>query len=568
EPLVLNPARGVKSPTRRLLTLIQPDRSDLWSVVIFAVLVGGLMLATPVAVQTLVNFVAFGASIPPLFVLSGLLLLGLGAAAFVSALQAWIVENLQRRIFVRVVADLTRRLPRVSRSVSDEHYAPELVNRFFDVMTVQKVSATLLLEGLSTVLGIVVGLVVLAFYHPFLLAFDLVLLILVSIVIFGPVRRGVTTAIRESKSKYAVVSWLEELARNPIAYRSGGIRPFIDQRSECLAQDYVTSRHSHFRVVFGQMVAALILQVAASTVLLLIGGLLVVRGELTLGQLVASELIVTVVVQSVAKMGKHIESYYDLTAAVDKLGQLIDLDTEESKGALVPGDSTPASLEVRDVALTNIGDQSLGSSVRAKVNPGESLAVVGEAGSGRSLLLEALYGLRSPMQGTLLIDDIDYRDVDIDALRHVVSLASFVEIIEGTVLENVTLGRAGISTAEVTDVLHSLGLLEEIRELPEGLGTRVSPSGAPLTDSQRRRLVLARTILSRPRLLLVDGLLDGLHGADREHAVNTVFRETRDWSLVIVTDREDISARCDRSIELQAPKRPVVASTTPDSEEA
>ena len=551
-PLVLNPARGLASPTRRLLAIVRPDLSDLWTVLVFSVLVGALMLATPVAVQTLVNFVAFGASIPPLLVLSLLLFLGLGAAAIVSALQAWIVETLQRRVFVRVFADLSRRLPRITRASSEQHYAPELVNRFFDVMTVQKVSSTLLLEGLGNVLGIIVGLIVLAFYHPLLLAFDLVLLCAVAVVVFGPLRRGVKTAILESKAKYAVVGWLEELARNPITYRAGGIQGFIDRRSESLAWDYVSTRRSHYRVVFGQIIAALGLQVGASTMLLAIGGLLVIRGELTLGQLVASELIVTVVVQSVAKMGKHIEGYYDLIAAVDKLGQLIDLDTESSLGSVVPTANLPAKLELRDVALSVEPDRTLFSGVSITVASGESLAVVGASGSGRSALLELLYGLRLPERGSVIVDDTDYRDINIEALRRDVAIASSIEIIDGTLFQNITLDRSGIARKEVTEVLRSLNLLDEFRQLPHGLSTRMQPSGRPLTEGQRRRLMIARAVVSKPRLLLVDGLLDRMPDSECAATLRTLFSDHRSWTLVIVTNHEAVLSRCEKTLDLSA----------------
>lgn len=541
--------------------MLRPDRGDIWAVVAFSIVVGALLLATPVAVQTLVNFVAFGASGAPLLILSALLFLGLSSAALMSAMMAWIVEMLQRRVFVRLVADLSRRLPRVRATVSERHYAPELVNRFLEVMTVQKMSAVLLLEGLGNVLGIVVGLLVLAFYHPLLLAFDLVLMFTVALVVFGPMRKGVYTATKESKAKYAVVSFLQELARNPLTFRSGRVSRYIDERAEALARSYVDARRAHYRVLFTQIVAALGLQVIASTALLAIGGLLVISGELTLGQLVASELIVTVVVQSVAKMGKHIEGFYDLMAAVDKLGQLLDLELETSPQTphAGPTPAGPAALRLRNVAFAAEPHRPLFAGVNLSLEPGQALAVRGSSGSGRSLFLAMLYGLRNPLRGEIAIAGNDYRELPAERLREMVAIASSIEIFEGTIFDNLTLGRKDITLEEVTSLLRSVGVLDSLRDLPEGLNTVLRSGGVPLTENQRRLLMVVRAALGKPRLLLIDGLLDMLSATTRTATLDMLFRPDRDGSLVIVTDREDVTARCDLVLDLDdhAPAAPV-----------
>ena len=136
-------------PLRRLFKLVRPDRRDLIAVAVFAVAVGVLLLATPIAVQALVNFVALGGAIPPLIVVVALLFLGLLFAGVLSALQTWVVEILQRRVFVRAVADLSARLPRIALRSGNHRYGPELVNRFFDLETIQKRGSFLLLDGLS-----------------------------------------------------------------------------------------------------------------------------------------------------------------------------------------------------------------------------------------------------------------------------------------------------------------------------------------------------------------------------------------------------------------------------------
>ena len=206
-------------PWGRLSALLRPERRDITSMIVFSVLVGIFALATPLAVEALVNTVAFGQYLQPILVLALLLFVFLSFAAGLHALLALLSELIQRRLFVRVVEDLAHRLPRVRQSQLDGHHGPELVNRFFDIVTVQKATANLLLDGIALVVATLVGMAVLAFYHPFLLGFDVVLLAMMVFSVFVLGRGAVQSSIKESKAKYAMAGWLEELARNPTAFR-------------------------------------------------------------------------------------------------------------------------------------------------------------------------------------------------------------------------------------------------------------------------------------------------------------------------------------------------------------
>ncbi len=540
-------------PLERLLALLKPDRQDIWAVLIFAVAIGGLLLATPIAVQAMVNFVAFGGAVAPVLVLAGMLAVGLLLAAGISALQAWIVEMLQRRIFVRMVADLAHRLPRVHRETQERAYGPELVNRFFDVITVQKISSLLLLDGVAMILGVLVGLVFLAFYHPILLAFDLLLVLCVIAIVFVLGRSGIRSAIRESKTKYAVAAWLEDIARDPVTFKKPDARSWVLHRSDELARDYVSARRDHYRVLFRQILAMLGLQVVASVSLLSIGGVLVIRGELTLGQLVAAELIVTYVVSSIAKMGKHFESFYDLMAAVDKLGQLLDLRLERTSGEAWAEssalDSRGCRVELRDVDLRTSTGRDLFDDLSLSVRPGERVVLRGPNGSGKSVLLEILYGTIDPEDGQVEIDGLDVRSIRLEGLRNRVALVNNHEVFAGTIYDNLLMGRS-LPVEEVQETLRRLGLLESFAALPDGIQTRLTANGAPLSQSQLQRLAIARAIVGQPRLLLVDGMLEGLGYQSLERVLEVLTDPTAPWTLLVVSHRPEVAMRCTREFDL------------------
>ena len=556
-------------PLRRLLRLVRPDRRDLLAVAIFAVAIGVLLLATPIAVQALVNFVALGGAIPPLLVVTLFLFLGLTFAGVLSALQTWVVEILQRRLFVRAVADLSARLPQAALTASDERYVPELVNRFFDLETIQKRGSFLLLDGLSVLLSVLVGLIVLAFYHPLLLAFDVLLLAIIALIVLGPVRRGIRTAKGESTAKYEVAAWLEDIARNPVLFKSSGVMQSVVERSDRLARAYLENRSTHFRVVFGQGLAAIALQVVASTALLGLGGLLVIQGSLTLGQLVAAELILTLVVSSVAKIGKHLEAFYDLMAATDKLGILLDLPVEGDSGDLLPRlpATGPATLAVDAVGWVPPSAPPLFEDVSLALGPGDRVGITGPSGTGKTTLLHLVWGLRRAKSGTIQVDGRDLRELTLDQLRRTACLVDRVELIEGTVRENVHLSRPFVSGEDVRSALDQVGLLEELALLPAGADTRLQVDGRPLSTGQIVRLQVARAIAGRPRLLLVSDFFEELEESEREQVLDVLFDPAAPWTLLMETNASEALVRCGRSYIMEGgelTRRPT-AAPAPDS---
>jgi putative ABC transport system ATP-binding protein len=537
-------------PFERLRQLLQPEWSDIWIVFVFSLVAGILALATPIAVEALVNTVAFGRFVQPIVVLAFILFTFLGFRSALRGLQTYVVEIIQRRLFARVAADLAHRLPRTEIEATDECYMPELVNRFFDIVTVQKVSAQLLLDGILLIMGTTIGMAVLGFYHPWLLGFDLLLLSAIAIIIFVLGRGAVPTAIKESKNKYTMAAWLEDIARCPTTFRNDGGREFAMERADRLIHEYLYARKTHFRILMRQILFALGLQAVASTVLLGLGGWLVVSGELTLGQLVAAELIVTTIVGAFAKIGKHMESFYDLLAAVDKLGALIDLPTEREDGVLSIERDGPIEVELNAVTYSWPGKPTTLDGVSATIPAGASLAIVGSSGCGKSTLLDLIYGVRVPTAGHVTIDGFDPRDLRPDVLRKHVALVRGTEVFHATVEENVHLHREDITAANVRDILHGIGLLDAIPGLEAGSNTMLTSGGSPLTENQLRLLSIARAAVGGPGLLLIDGVLDGLSDDDLERTMEFLLRPDQPWTLIISTGRDAIASRCGNRFEL------------------
>lgn len=543
-------ARGPgSSPERRLWALAALERDDIAAAVVCAIGVGVVSLAAPIGVQALVNTVAFGGLAQPVVVLSLLVLAALAFAATLRAVQARVVERIQERIFARAAVDLARRLPRVRASAFDDAYGPELVNRFFDVITVQKGVAALLVDGLSIALQVTAGGILLSFYHPALLAFDLILLTCTAAALWILGRGAAASSIKESKAKYEVAAWLEEIARHPLSFKSAGGSALAEARAEDLCRGYLAARRKHFKALFRQIVGALALQALATAALLGVGGFLVMRGQITLGQLVAAELLVSAMVAGFAKLGKYLESYYDLVAAAEKIGQLVDLPLEAPGGAPLRRREVGARVRVAGARFAH-GDRPVLAGVSLTITPGAKVAVIGPNGSGKSTLADLIFGLRAPSAGHVEIDGVDLRDLDRTSLREQIALVRGVSLFDGTVADNVRAGRVWLTDDDVRAALDAVGLREAVAALPGGLEARVTTAGLGLSAGEARRLVLARALAGRPRLLILDESLDDLDPPSRDAVARALFARGAPWSALVTTHDREALRGCDEVLVL------------------
>lgn len=539
---------GTKSPQQRLWSLLWVERRDVYVVMMFGAVAGLLSLATPLAIQLLINWLAFGALLQPVLILGIALFVVLMLAAAMQLLQRVGVEALERRVFVRTVADLSTRLSRVRISAFDGISGPELANRFFDVLTVQKAAGTLLLDGFTAALQVAVAVLLLGVYHPYLLVFDLFLLAGMLVVLLGLGKGAQATAIAESKTKYAVAAWIEEVARHPMVLRQDRSR-LAESRADELARSWLTKRRGHFRIFLRQYAGVQGLQVLMSATLLVASGALVLSGELTIGQLVAAEFIVTTALLGFAKFADKLDTYYDLLAGIDKLGNLLDLPPERAMGLNLPDRTEPMSVEVQDASWSYRSGGGL-PPVNLDLPAGSRTVVVGAPGTGKSTLAAVVVGFRRPDEGVVRHDDMDITLLRPEArYARVLKLAAGDEL-AGSIFDNIALGRSGVSVAMAWEALDRVGLRRRVEGLPDGIQTQLDSGGAPLSDAERRGLLVARAIVREPRLLVIDGLLDGLPSTVHHKFLKLLTDSGAPWTLLVLTSEANAFDHQFRSLTL------------------
>jgi len=526
----------------RVFRMLHGESHDIAVVFLYALAVGLCSLAIPVGVQSVVNSVAFGVVLQPLVVVTCLVGGVLLFSGVLRIMQLVVVEVLQRRLVVRISLALAERIPHVAFEQFRSKYGPEYVLRFLESFSAQKNVSALLLDGIALFFQVTVGLVLVSFYHPFFLVFSIVLALLLVLLVTPLGIGAVKTSIKASDAKYEVATWLQDLARVPILFKSNRGDSFALERADQLVGSYLEWRGKHFRVLLRQIVGSVTIQVLASTLLLGLGGWLVIKQQLTLGQLVAAELIIGVILSGVAKLGRYLDKFYELCASVAKLDALFDVPYEKESGSFFSPGGDPASLVVSNLVVRHDNHiEPILNGVSLAIAPGEKVAICGQNGAGKSILADCIYRISSATSGRIEIDGHDVREVHPLELRSEIALVRGIDLFHGTIEENLTLTSGSVSSSRVREALAMVGVLEDIYSLPDGLQTLLQGQAEPLSRGQAARLMIARAVLMDPRLIIIDGILDGIDESTVAGLLQELTGPKARWSLLVLTHERSVA---------------------------
>ena len=316
--------------TQRLLRLLATERKTITYVYLYATFVGIISLSLPLGIQYLFNLVSTGMTFSSVYVLSGVIIIGVFITGLLLIGQLKLVENIQQRIFAKASFEFLYRLPRIEPAALEEHRPAELMNRFFEVVTIQKALPKLLIDLTAALVQMLAGILLLTFYHPFFLGFGfLMLLVLVGICwMYGPA--GLRTSLKESKYKYEVVDWLQQMASHADYFRNDTRQLSPMLRMDKLTTGYLQHRQGHFGILKKFYYTAVTFRTVVTGGLLIMGTVLVVSRQMSLGQFVAAELIIVMVNSAVEKLISGIDTVFDLLTGVEKLAAVTDLPLVDS----------------------------------------------------------------------------------------------------------------------------------------------------------------------------------------------------------------------------------------------
>lgn len=543
------------SPPQRLLRLLSKYRREIRYILLYAIVAGLINLSLPLGVQAIIGFIAGGSISASWLLLVVFVILGALITGALRLMQLSIMEYLQRHIFTDSAIEFAVRIPRLNLELLRREHLPELVNRFFDTQTIQKGLPKILIDGTTAILQILISLIILSFYHSTFVLSSLLLLGLLGIMFWWTAPMGLQTSLMESKHKYKLAYWLEEVSRVSATFKLAGEIRFPITRTDDLTVAYLEARAKHWRILVLQFASSVVFRALVLGGFLILGSLLVMQNQLNIGQFVAAEILVLFIVDSVEKLILLHETAYDVLTATEKIGQVVDLPLEREGGIRVEEFCTdkPLEIELRNLSYQySDADAPVLKNLNLQIRAGERVAVAGYNGSGKSTLMQVLSVLKRDFTGILLFNGLPKPNLHLRSLReHIGDFSSQEDVFKGSIRENITLGREDISLSQVLNVVEALGLNEFIRNSPQGIDAELLPGGKNIPRSVITKLLVARAIVSEPNLLVMEEPLGSLNYRDRLKVGRLLTERNHRWTLVTVTEDPLLASMCDRIIVLQ-----------------
>ena len=545
-------SKGTASPFDRLYRLLKLDRKDILQTFYYAIFAGLLNMSVPLGIQAIVNLIQGGRVSTSWVVLVVLVTMAVGFVGVLDLMQIRIVENLQQKIFTRGSFELTYRFPKIKMEELNSSYPPELANRFFDILTVQKGVAKMVLDFPAALLQIIFGLILLSLYHPFFIIYGFILVILLWLVFKFTAHRGLETSLDESKQKYKVAHWLQEMARAIVSFKVSGRTSLGMKKNDYLTDKYLTAREGHFGILKIQYIKLIVFKVLVTGGLLAIGGMLVLNQEMNIGQFVAAEIIILLIMGSVEKLIKGLDTVYDLLTSLEKLGQVVDKKLERTEG------DTSLSLEPLEVELLEVsytavnGEKTILKDISFTIPAGKRLLVKGANGSGRTTLLKVVAGILGASKGSIYVNGSSLKNLRLNEYRGRLGIFLPEEFpFEGTLLENITFGDESITERDVQWALDVMGLSQFVKEQSQGLKTIIYPEGKYISSLIGKRIILARAIVKKPDLLILKEPLENFEKEEATRLFNFFTDSSHSWSLLVASRNELWQTACDNTIFLE-----------------
>ncbi len=541
------------SPVRRFFRLLSTERKDILYILFYSIVVGLIGLVLPVGIQNTVELISGGVFFSSVYLLIAAVILGVLFTGILQIVQISLVEHLQRRVFTKAAIEFAFRIPRIRMESILNNYAPELVNRFFDVITLQKGLPKMLIDLSSAAIQILFGLILLSLYHPFFVFFSLILVFVLFLIFWLTGSNGLKSSINESKYKYKVVQWLEELARSINSFKLAGNTDLPIRRTDNTVNNYLKYRKAHFQVLITQFSFIVIFKTAVTASLLILGTILVVNREITLGQFVASEVIIILILNAVEKTITYMDVIYDLLTAVDKIAQITDLPLEKVGGLDFQRHAVAGyAIELKQLRYRYPEKpEHVLNGIDLRINSGERICIAGPGNAGKTTLTNLIAGIHTDYEGIITINNYSLRDLDIRHLRD--SMAKNIspeDIFDGSILENITLGSATRTVEDAIHAIRKVKLEDEINRLPEGLNTHIVSGGKGFSSSFIHKLILARCLAKKPALIILNDFFSGLKRQEKLDLLQSVINAENRYTLIAVSNDPLIMAACDRVILL------------------
>jgi ABC-type bacteriocin/lantibiotic exporter with double-glycine peptidase domain len=524
-------------PLWRFKNLLSLERKDIYQVYVYAFFNGVVNLSLPLGIQAIVNLIQGGQISTSWYILVALVIIGVALTGILQLLQLRIVENLAQRIFSNASFEFALRIPKIKFEAFRNYYGPDLANRFFDTLTIQKSLPKILIDFSLGIFQVIVGLIVLSLYHPFFIIFSVLLVIIVYLIIAATGPKGLQTSIQESSAKYKIAFWLEEIARSKLSFKLASDNKLGLSKTDDNVDAYLTAREDHFGVIISQSIYLIIFKVLVAAGLLITGSILVFNEQMNIGQFVAAEIIIILIIASVEKIIKTIESIYDILTALEKIGFVFDKPLDVHNGLTLKESDDSFSIAVENLSY-RYDDAAINvlENVNFEIPVNSSAVISGPPSSGKSTILKLLSGILEPADGIIKYNGFPLKSLDFENLKREIGFyTSNSEIFHGTVLENISMGRERATPERINRAIEITGLSPYLSKMPMGYQSFIDPEGNKIPSNVQNRILLARALATNPRLLILEDPFDHVTQQDKAQLIKALTAKENRWHIVVVS---------------------------------
>lgn len=532
--------------------LLHLERRVLTLIVSYSLAIGLFSLIVPLTVQELTNTFAFAIQPVTIVTLSGIMIAALLFVGAFRTLQYYAVEVLERRLFARVAIGMAQQIPHLQFL----GFKPRYANHFMETVFMQRALSVLLVDLINVVVGGAVGMTILVFYHPYFLLYNALLLAGFNVV-FLLSHGGLKATINMSHAKYDTLHWMQEISYNLLHFKATDSQAILMQRTDELVGKYIETRQTRFGILIRQYLGSVGWQAIAHGGLIATAAWLLSIGQLTLGQLVAAEVVVSGLLASFDEVIKRMGHIFYFMTGLAELDFVLSLPKDQSSATLsVPlPDPTVHGIRVtcKDLAIHHPGVPAIFERFNLEVTPGEKIGIYASTTAAKTALARVLAGLEAPTSGVIRYNGVDLRHIDMHAINRCrgFMIDSQLTLFEGTIEDNIVLGRSYIPHSDVRWALRFAELEEDVDALPQGLKTPIRAPGKILAPTHIMRILLARAILSRPQILIFDGIIHNLQPVLRETLLRRLCSKDEPWSVLFVSNDPNLTPHVDRRLILE-----------------
>ncbi|MFN0081395.1 MAG: ATP-binding cassette domain-containing protein [Ferruginibacter sp.] len=527
---------SLSSALIKLHRLVMTDKKDVSAVYFFAIAGGLISLTLPLGIQTIISFVMAATLSTSIVILIIIVIGGVFLNGFVQVRQLQVIERIRQKIFTRYSLEFSNQIPKIDAEAMDNYYLPEVVNRFFDIPALAKSIEKILLDIPASVIQIILGLVLLSFYHPVFIVFGIFVFVALIFILRITSPKGFETNFISSDYKYETAGWLEEMARAAKTFKFSKDAFLHMKKSDKIISGYLTSRTAHFKILTIQYWSLIVFKILIVSSMLIAGTWLLLNQEINVGQFIAADIIIILIISSVEKLIAVMDNVYESLTAIEKLSKIIDSKSEVS-GALLFTGNTGSSIKFINVGYTYPDGSVALNSVNLSIPNKQIVCVTGKSGAGRTTILRLLTGSYTSFTGGILINDIPIGNYDLASLRlNTGAMLPEQDIFKGTLLENLTMGNDNISMDEIMYLSDKIGFTDFVTANKMGYNMLLDPTGSKISKHLTQSVKLIRALVGKPSLLLMEDLLKNLLPEHKVNIMNYIRNESNATTLIISND--------------------------------